>query len=234
MIKLKLESLTDIGCKRKENQDNYWCARLDVNGEEVGVACLCDGMGGLDKGAYASKVVVEEVREFFKTSIDVNELKGVIRKAHETLHNVSKRENISLGTTCTVVILKGGIYEILHIGDSRCYHLNNSKLEDKIAVITKDHTVIEKYREAGKELPPHLYKKYKNTLTRCIGVSERMELDHYKGGYNEGDIFLVCSDGFWHYLREEDFSSLENLSSLVKKYIKLGETDNISAAWLQV
>lgn len=229
-----LKSLTDIGIKRKDNQDNYWCARLEVDGEEIGVICLCDGMGGLDKGGLASKTVVEAVKEFFKKSVDMKELRGVIRKAHDDLYDTSKMEKISLGTTCTVILMKGGTYEVLHIGDSRCYHFDGSKDSDRLSIITKDHTVIQKYKEAGKELPPELYKKYKNTLTRCIGVSEKMDLDYYTGTYSEGDIFLVCSDGFWHSLKESDFSNLDDLNSLVKKYIKLGETDNITVVWVRV
>lgn len=224
-----LKSLTDIGIKRKDNQDNYWSARLDVNGEEVGVICLCDGMGGLDKGGLASKKVVEAVKKFFSSSIDMHELKSVIRKVHENLYNISKEEKISLGTTCTIVLLKRGIYEILHIGDSRCYHYS-----DKLSVITKDHTVLERFRESGKKLPPDLYKKYKNTLTRCIGASDKMDLDYTTGSYSDGDIFLVCSDGFWHFLKEEDFSNLDNLDILIKKYIDMGETDNITVVWVKV
>lgn len=225
---MKLSSLTDIGVRRKDNQDNYWSARLDVNGEEVGVICLCDGMGGLDKGGLASKTVVKAVKEFFNNSTDIHELKGVIRKAHESLCNISKEEKISLGTTCTVILLKGGIYEVLHIGDSRCYHYGNG-----LSVITKDHTVLERFKESGKKLPPDLYKKYKNTLTRCIGASDKMDLDYYTGSYCEGDIFLVCSDGFWHFLEEEDFSRLNNLDMLIKKYISMGETDNITVVWME-
>lgn len=227
---MELNSITDIGVKRKDNQDNYWSARLDVNGEEIGVICLCDGMGGLDKGGFASKVVVEAVRNFLVSDLDIDGLKKVIKDAHEHLFNISKLENISLGTTCTVLIARKGIYEVLHIGDSRCYHYSSKG----VSIITKDHTVIEKYRSMGKELPPHLQKKYKNTLTRCIGVSSKMDLDYYTGKYSEGDLFLVCSDGFWHFLKESDFKDIGNLNKLVKSFIQSGETDNITVVTFQV
>lgn len=230
---MKLRSLTDIGIKRKDNQDNYWSARLSVEGEEVGVICLCDGMGGLDKGGLASKTVVEAVKNFFSSDIDMVKLRGVLSRANDDLYDISKMGNISLGTTCTVILIKAGVYEILHIGDSRCYHFSKSK-GDKLTILTKDHTVVEKYKQSGRELPPSLLKKYQNTLTRCIGVSSRMELDYYTGTYSDDDIFLVCSDGFWHHLSSEDFGNLDDLESLVKKYIAMGETDNITAVWIGV
>ena len=229
-----LSSITDIGVKRKDNQDNYWSARLDVDGKEVGVVCLCDGMGGLDKGGLASKTVVEAVREAVSKKLSIDYLRDVIKEANDYLYNMSKKENISIGTTCTVVLLRNGVYEILHIGDSRCYHFNTLGVDSKFSILTKDHTVVEKFRSAGKVLPLDLEKKYRNTLTRCVGASSNMVLDYYTGSYEEGDTFLVCSDGFWHFLSEGDIPNLDNLEGLIKKYISLGETDNITVVSLKV
>lgn len=230
---MKLSSLTDIGIKRKDNQDNYWSARLSINGKEVGVICLCDGMGGLDNGGLASRVVVEAVREFFTRSTDLEELKKVVKEANSYLYNKSIMERISLGTTCTILYCCEGSYHILHIGDSRCYR--KSINDGNVKVLTSDHTVLAKYKQAGKTLPPHLVKKYKNTLTRCIGVASSIELDYYTGDYVEGDLFLVCSDGFWHFL---DFSSFYNsdfsdLKKLINTFIGKGETDNITVGILE-
>lgn len=228
---MKLSSLTDIGVKREDNQDNYWSARLDVDGKEMGVICLCDGMGGMDNGGLASRVVVKAVRDFFKNYTDFKDLVTILNKVNTDLYIKSKTEKVSLGTTCTVICCYEGKYEIYHIGDSRCYHRDSNK----VSILTKDHTVIEKYKEAGRELPPHLVKKYKNTLTKCIGVSNKIELDYYNGTYNSGDLFLVCSDGFWHFLENESFfnSDFYNLHELIKRYIINGETDNITVGILE-
>lgn len=229
---MKLVSLTDTGVKRKDNQDNYWSARLMINGSESGVVCLCDGMGGLDNGGLASKTVVEAVRKFFLTSNDIPKLVQVLNDVNTVLFTKSRTEKVSLGTTCTIVYCYNGEYHILHIGDSRCYKGNGTS--KTVEVLTSDHTVLEKYRLAGKELPPHLAKKYKNTLTKCIGVSENIDLDYYSGKYDEGDTFLVCSDGFWHFLDDDSFfnNDFEDLQKLVNSFIRKGETDNITVSIL--
>ncbi|MGV3076452.1 PP2C family protein-serine/threonine phosphatase [Clostridium baratii] len=230
---MKLSSLTDIGIKRKDNQDNYWSARLSVNEKEVGVVCLCDGMGGLDNGGLASRVVVEAVKEFFTRSVDLDELVKVVKNANSLLYNKSVMERISLGTTCTILYCCDGAYHILHIGDSRCY--KKSTEDDKVHILTSDHTVLAKYSKAGKTLPPHLVKKYKNTLTRCIGVASSIDLDYYTGTYSEGDLFLVCSDGFWHFLDYGSFynSDFSDLQELINSFIVKGETDNITVGILE-
>ena len=230
---MKLSSLTDIGIRRKDNQDNYWSARIDINGKEAGVVCLCDGMGGLDNGGLASRVVVESVKEFFKQSTDFIDLKSVIKKVNTSLYEKSVSEKISLGTTCTIVFCMDGTYHILHIGDSRCYR--RSLKDEKVYLLSKDHTVLERFKDEGKVLPERLAKKYKNTLTRCIGVSSNIDLDYSTGTYDEGDLFLVCSDGFWHYLEDKSFfnSDFSNLQELIKSYIAKGETDNITVGILE-
>lgn len=228
-----LRALTDIGIRRKDNQDNFWCARLNIDDSEAGVICLCDGMGGLRDGAVASRLTVEAVRDYFKTSIDFHGLRDVLSQANKTIREMGKERGM-LGTTCTVLFCMGGKYQILHIGDSRCYIRKTD--ERVVKRLTDDHTVIEKYKKEGKILSEELIKKYRNTLTRCIGVVDDMVMDYCSGDYAEGDLFLVCSDGFWHYLDDESFfnGDLNHLDEMVSSFIESGETDNISVSVLEV
>lgn len=228
---MRLKTLTDIGIKRKENQDNYWSARLDVDGEEAGVICLCDGMGGLSNGKLASKIVVESVREFFKYSIDFEDLKDVLQQANKSIYELAKSECVKMGTTCTLILCYQGMYKLLHVGDSRCYLLRENSFEP----ITQDHSALVKYNIKKSEAP-ELYKKYKNSLTRCIGVMEDVKLDYYQGKYFEKDTFLCCSDGLWHYLEDYvfDCEELFQLPELIKKCIDSGETDNITIGLLSI
>lgn len=231
---MELKSLTDAGVKVYDNQDNYWAARLLIDGEEVGVICLCDGMGGLDNGALASKIVVSEVKKYLINTADTKSIESIILRANRELFKLSSAKGIKSGTTCTLVICRGGNYEIYHVGDSRCYHMNSAL--NSVSILTEDHTVIAKYEKEGKILPENLKRKYKNTLVRCVGVSESVVVDYIKGTYNSGDMFLVCSDGFWHSLEVGHFfdGSLDRLDLLAKKFISLGETDNITAVWIKV
>ena len=228
---MKINSLSDIGIKRKDNQDNFWSARLIVDGSEVGVVCICDGMGGLDNGGLASRIVVSDVRDYLTSHVGVEGLLEVLRKSNETIRTLSRAEKKSMGTTCTVIVCRDGVYEIAHIGDSRCYLLRDHEFN----ALTKDHSALAKYKITKKN-DPEMYKKYKNKLTRCIGVQEHIDVDYYSGEYNEGDMFLCCSDGLWHYFDDVVFSEEElfDLSGLIKKCIAYGETDNITVSTLQI
>lgn len=228
---MKIDSLTDIGVRRKENQDNYWSALLKVDGEDAGVICLCDGMGGLNNGGLASRIVVESVRDYFKSNIDFDGLSTVLQHANNTIHSIAVGEGSRMGTTCTVLLCYEGIYRILHVGDSRCYLLR----DHNFSALTRDHSALAKYK-ITKDKNPDLYKKYKNSLTRCIGVKEFVQTDYIEGEYLPGDTFLCCSDGLWHYFDDYTYSEeqLFQLPELIKKCIDSGETDNITVGLLTV
>lgn len=231
---MKLRSVTDIGVKRKDNQDNFWSARLEIHDIEAGVICMCDGMGGLKDGGLASKMVAQNVKEFFTKSLDLDELRTSIDKANYDIRQIGQERGGRMGTTCTILLCQAGYYRVLHIGDSRCYHISPSK--GTVKKVTKDHTVLEKYRREGKHLTPEQKKKYSNTLTKCIGVSDSIFMDSYTGIYDSGDIFLLCTDGFWHTIEKEGLilENLDDLYAMVDNCKVHGETDNITACILEV
>lgn len=228
---MNIDSLTDIGIKRKENQDNYWSALLTVDGEEAGVICLCDGMGGMNNGGLASRIVVEAVRDYFKTDIDFTGLREVIQQANTTIYEIGSDEQSLMGTTCTILFCYKSKYQILHVGDTRCYLLK----KDSFNSLTTDHSALKKYNITKKD-NEKLYNKYKNKLIRCVGAKPQVVLDYLEGEYSDGDTFFVCSDGLWHYLDDYDYYAEElfDLPGLIKKCIGSGETDNITAGILEV
>lgn len=226
---MQLDSVTDIGVKRKENQDNYWSALIRREGIEAGILCVCDGMGGLSNGQIASHIAVESIRDSIKEGIPFRDLESVIKQANQVIFDMGERESCRMGTTCTVVQCIEGRYEVLHVGDSRCYRIHNNSLYQ----ITNDHSALKEYKITREENET-LWKKYRNALTRCLGVAKEVKVDYYTGQYEEGDIFLVCSDGLWHYFDRYVWmpSVLEDLPELVKKCIGAGETDNITCSVL--
>lgn len=226
---MKIKSITDIGVKRKDNQDNYWSALFTIDTVEYGVLCLCDGMGGLKNGALASRIVVEAIRDSIKAGFSFEDLKLVIEKANKDILSVG-RESGRMGTTCTLVLCSEGKYRIWHVGDSRCYVFAGGKLQQ----LTTDHSALQKYGITREE-NPDLWNKYKNTLTKCIGVNPTIELDYYEGDYSCDSVFFVCSDGMWHSISKKiDKDSLLDLNGLVELCKSLGETDNITASLLIV
>lgn len=230
---MKIYSLTDMGKKRKENQDNFWISRLNINGEEACALCLCDGMGGLDSGERASHLVVEAVRNFFTKDVSLPNLKEIIHNKNSEIYQAGRDEGITMGTTCTAAIFLNNQCKVLHVGDSRLYKWSSNGV---IKQITTDHSALQKYG-VTLQSNPELFKKYKNMLTRCIGVKPEVVIDSYIETYSSGDRFLVCSDGFWHYFKEEDLGKpwrIQDLRSLVDECMQSGELDNITVAVLEV
>lgn len=227
-----LTSLTDIGSTRSSNQDNYWATRLRVNEEEQGIICLCDGMGGLSHGELASTMVVKAVRSHLLGGKSFESLDKVISEVNDEIYKLSQGEKAKLmGTTCTCLKCVGDEYKVWHVGDSRAYLLRDGDMKQ----ITTDHSAIKKYGVTRKS-DPQLYEKYKNKLTRCVGVKPSLQLDYYEGTVKSGDTFVLCSDGGWRVFEDRVFDAtlLGNLRELFDTCIRYGETDNITMSVLTI
>lgn len=228
---MKILSSTDIGVKRGENQDNYWSALLNIDGSEAGIICLCDGMGGLKNGGLASKIVVESIRDGIKDGLMFRELEDILIQSSKNIYDIAQSMQCMMGTTCTLLQCHNGKYEILHVGDTRCYLLRGNNFNP----LTTDHSALQQYH-ITREANEVLWRRYRNSLTRCIGVKPTVVVDYYSGYYQEDDVFFVCSDGLWHYFNNNSITKDElfNLKGLIKKCIKEGELDNITASLLSV
>ena len=103
-----IDAITDIGIKRKDNQDNYWVSRLQIGNRELEILCVCDGMGGLTNGGIASEMVVRSVREAYLGGKAFLDLKGVLEETNKQIYNREER----MGTTCTIVEVEGDFYRV--------------------------------------------------------------------------------------------------------------------------
>lgn len=227
---MNLQCITDIGNSRKDNQDNYWGGIAKVDGSDCGIICVCDGMGGLNDGSLASSAVIKAVRDGFRSGTPFKELEGVVQHANSVIYDKSASSGKKMGTTCTIVEAIDGKYRILHIGDTRCYRLSKRGGFD---LLTVDHSAVKQY-ELSPDKDYTMWKKYKNSLTRCVGVKPRIQMDYREGTYNNGDSFIVCSDGMWHLFEKNIFrlADLSDLKALVSKAIKEGELDNITCCMI--
>ena len=229
---MKIVSLTDQGIRRKENQDNYWSALFEVDGVEAGVLCICDGMGGLNNGSLASKMVVKAVRKHLINTFDLGKLGVVIQQVNDDILKIGgTAKETRMGTTCTIVVCTNGKYHITHVGDTRVYKIHDGAM----VKLTTDHSAIEKYG-VTKADNFELWNKYKSMLTRCVGVKQVVIPDTYDGTYSQGDIFFVCSDGVWHYFDDNpaDLELVIHPEKLISACISCGETDNLTACLLFV
>ena len=240
---MKTAALSDIGKLRKDNQDSYFAI---TNKKGVYFLCVADGMGGHKAGDVASRYAVNELRSYFsiwdETNFfkSTNEIKSVISNINSSLFKMAQdnEEYEGMGTTLTICITDGSSGHIFHVGDSRAYIIN----ESRIRKLTKDHSLVQYMVDTGQitseEAKTH---PNKNVITRSIGTDEDINVDFYKFEFLPNDRLLLCSDGLYDSISEEEIknivSSARNLNSAARKLIeaanKGGGKDNITAVMFE-
>ena len=238
---------TDIGKTKSTNQDSIIYKHGEYGGNEILMAIICDGMGGLSKGELASAVVVKAFSKWFDEELpfelenpDLNVIGGkwalMLKDLNIKLIEYAGQNGLNMGTTFTGALFIGDRYMITHVGDSRFYKLTRNLMQ-----ITKDHTFVARELDKGTITPEQAKTdKRRNLLLQCIGASENLEPDVLTGKLERGTYF-ICSDGFRHEISESEFIDLLSPQKLIdiksmhsnSRYLidiakQRGEKDNIS------
>lgn len=238
-MKLITGSKTDVGRKRKQNQDSM------STHPELSLFVVADGMGGHQGGETASALSVKVVPETFKALKEKNwdntsALKRAIEEANLTIHKTAS-ENPALngmGTTTVSLLIDGPTAFIGHVGDSRCYLVR----ENQLWQLTRDHSLVQEKLKAGVITRADLRTdKMKNVITRSVGFEPGVEIDVYELQVLPDDLFLLCSDGLSGPLKDEHiFSAIQSSLAegkdiqataqfLIDEANRMGGDDNITA-----
>ena len=201
---IKSFSVTDIGRKRKLNQDFVYSSDEAV-GNLKNVYIVADGMGGHQAGDYASKCTVEtmvrEIKGCFEQS-PIRILSRAIRIANDQVRRKAREDEslYGMGTTVVAATVLGKYLQVANVGDSRLYIIN-----EEVRQITRDHSLVEEMvrmggldREAARNHPE------KNIITRAIGARDTIEIDFFHEELKSGDLILMCSDGLTNMLEDEE------------------------------
>ncbi len=241
---------TDIGVKRTTNQDSLALIKAETDFEEVLLACVCDGMGGHSAGELASKFCVQQIANWFRTSFpeilysnfDTNvledELRDVVNDTNHRLAMYGAKNNLSLGTTLTAFLFFEGRYFCVHVGDSRGYEIT-----DRVRQITSDDSLVAREMEQGIITPEQAaVDRRKNILLQSVGITDQVSMHFYSGYTRDDACYLVCCDGFWHFIEDEELVRFlsagqirdnrqlrRHLNFLVETDMARGEKDNITA-----
>lgn len=241
--------LTQKGKRKSVNQDSVLILPGYFADQNCVLAVICDGMGGLEKGEFASKEVVRQFAEWFwekkyaKGSDD--ELADLIyaswekllQKIHFDLREYGRKMQTRVGTTVTAMIFLEREYHIVHVGDSRAYEIT-----DKAHQLTIDQTLSCFAEKNISGIQTGRLKKMSSVLIQGIGASERIRPVYISGEVKENAVYLLCSDGFRHkidsnelirWFKPEDISNekmiRQRLNGAVKEVVERGERDDVSA-----
>lgn len=235
-------SITDIGEKRRVNQDYVFCEKNPV-GQLPNLFIVADGMGGHNAGDYASRFCVE----YFTRKISMSEnpspiasIETSIRVTNESLRSKAqeKTELEGMGTTFVVATIFEKTMYVANIGDSRLYVIGKEMKQ-----ITEDHSLVEAMVKTG-ELNRDQARNHpnKNIITRALGANETVEPDFFEVNLEDGDIILMCSDGLTNMLEDDMIEKIvrENdnpevaAETLVREANKSGGKDNIAIIIINV
>lgn len=239
---------TDVGVSRTTNQDSVLVKHASYNKEEVLMAIICDGMGGLSKGELASATVIREFSKWFDDllpyeleNLDMNVVGGkwsaMLKNLNSKILEYSKKNNSSMGTTFSGILFAEDKYLIVHVGDSRVYQIGATMNQ-----LTTDQTFVAREISRGTmTIEQAKSDKRRNLLLQCIGASTTVEPQVLIGNIEKG-AYLICSDGFRHEITENEMfeslnpvnlmnekSMLNNTRYLIDLVKRRNEKDNISA-----
>lgn len=249
---LEMARATHTGMVRSHNEDSI------AADAEIGLAVLADGMGGYNAGEVASGIatalIASETREAMirqsphevdrttGSPLAMTLLRDIIAKANTSIFQSanSQPQYAGMGTTLVVTLFCNNQITIAHIGDSRCYRQRGGKLEQ----ITRDHSLLQEQIDSGlltKEAAKR--SQNKNLVTRALGIEPAVEAEIHTYPAQQGDVYLVCSDGLNDMVEDDDIEmTLEALSAnlqlaaeqLVQMANDNGGRDNISVVLIKV
>lgn len=251
-MKFRAFGLTDIGRKRKHNEDSFI---IDLS---EGLFVVADGMGGHAAGEVAAKIAVDTIEEFITDTsqkmestwpfqynhqwrFNSNRLAVAVEKANErVISAVAKQPALKgMGTTLVGGILNGTGMSLAHVGDSRAYRRRSGELRR----LTDDHSWVHEQIVTGilteEEAKSH---PLKNVVTRALGGGPTVlpELQEYD--LQAGDQYLFCSDGLTTMLSDDEIARVLGAGGdpegicrdLIEQANDRGGLDNITAIVVEV
>lgn len=205
---------TECGPIREKNEDAIYPDKSGSSSLPI-KAGIFDGMGGHKKGEVASLLASEVMNANFINISDYVNLANKNILDYQNKHT----EAMGMGTTMTIVeIDKEKVLHLAHVGDSRCYVLNNRNLMQ----LTKDENV----------------PGYQNVLTQALGSKEKLKIQTKDFQLKSGDVVFLCTDGVYNEIGDEYLKNklMDGITaeSLISEVLLQNPKDNISAIIINV
>lgn len=258
-LSIQLAADTHKGMRRSGNEDTFGV--FDIPGCDAAFV-VCDGMGGLQAGDIAANEAVRVIEVELKANLlpDADPavvLVQALRRANDAVNSLARPQpeddeptmgkepaasNALMGTTVVACVVRAGTLWVAHAGDSRAYRFRDGRLER----LTNDHSFVDEQVRAGNMTEAEArVSRFRNMITRAIGIDARLEPEVRKEPLVAGDTILVCSDGLTTMLLDDELAPLlerENragaldrqVQSLIEAANRKGGHDNITVLLLAV
>lgn len=207
---MKVFGLSDIGSVRAENQD---CFAIEALGSGY-LAVVCDGMGGAAAGSLASDMTCSTFCSVARASLEAcgaekaaQSLSTAADAANRAVFTRSMEDPDCEGMGSTLVALyvnEEGVV-LLNVGDSRGYRISAGQMHK----LTHDHSYVQELLDSGKITQEQARRHpRKNVITRVIGGDIAVRSDVFESEAEEGDVFLLCSDGLTNAVSNENILNI--------------------------
>jgi serine/threonine protein phosphatase PrpC len=237
---LQHHDLSDVGCRRANNQDS-WCVHPPVSSQQYHqrgwLLMVADGMGAHAAGELASGIAVREVPTQYQRMTGRSPplaLRESFRRVNADIfaRGEAEPEYHGMGTTCTALAILPRGALVAHIGDSRCYRVR----KDVIEQLTFDHSLVWELELSNQISREDAAAAPRNIITRSMGPHADVKVD-VEGPFpiEENDAFVLCSDGLTGQVSDEEIglavshlSAREATEFLVGLTLCRGAPDNVT------
>jgi protein phosphatase len=235
--------ICDTGTARRDNQDAYRLQTEKIGAGREVLAAVADGMGGLAQGRFASQLALQIFTESFQRNLAMVASKAfriAMEEANQAIGQAGQKLRFArMGTTLTAVCLEGRWITLAHIGDSRAYLIRDGAVK----TLTTDHSL------AGDMVKMRLISAdsvrthdQRSVLTKALGMNLLVQPEIRQVDVRRGDVLLLCSDGVWSALADEELPALlgeggtltEFARRVVERAMERGSDDNVCAVALRV
>jgi serine/threonine protein phosphatase PrpC len=230
----RVAAVTDPGRTRRHNEDAYVI--------EPPLFAIADGMGGAQAGEVASRLATAALKEGHPNGGGEQRIADLIQEANRRVYDRSSSDpNTSgMGTTITVALVEQDTVAFGHVGDSRAYLIRDAEMEQ----LTEDHSLVNELLKTGKlsreEAETH---PQRSVITRALGTDPDVDVDTFSVRAENGDLFLLCSDGLTDMVPEKSILDVVErnrddidgaLRALVKEANRGGGQDNITVVAFEI
>ncbi len=209
---------------------------------------VADGMGGHKNGEIAAQLAVTTMTEAFQRlavptlSSPAKFLIENIQQVHDMIDQLTQEREMleSPRTTIVAAVVQRGVMYCAHVGDSRLYHFRDGHLLYR----TEDHSIVQSLYNKGMiekgDMSTH---PYRHKVYSCLGgdIPPKIELSD-RHELAEGDTILLCTDGVWGAVADDQMRRILNNPLITKsvtellnqaEYVSQEQGDNMSAIGLQ-
>ena len=214
-MKIKTACLSDCG-GRSTNDDTV---RIHEDSDCVWVF-VGDGLGGYAGGQQASQAAAEALHNASRRGSLLTDAQmiGAAQQADQAVRAVQRERHGKMKTTLVFLYIEDGRARWMHVGDSRLYHFSDGCLQSQ----TMDHSVSQMAVLMGEITQQEIrFHEDRNRVLRALGGDNaKPELSPTVMLTGGKDVFLLCTDGFWEYVYENEMEQTLRTAKTPEAWLK--------------